>query len=187
MTEIIDDLLGLLVAEAAAIGERGAHRLAHEGDAVAPAVLVARDRRHPGLEAVAAHAVLEQGLFALLVGQELIALQLGNLGPAHHGGLQGEIGRGVLIGRELDAGFRVGLVADRAHLQAVVAGRQVLGNEAALIVGQDADRHLQAGVARLHERAPEGSAVRPGHRAGNGRGIGAGRSEDHQSKHSQGS
>jgi hypothetical protein len=135
---------------------------------------------------VAAHAILEQRFLALFVGQELVTLQLGNLGPADHGGRKREVVGGVLVGGEIDPALRVGLVADRPHLQPIFAGRQVLGEEVPLIVGEHADRHLEPRMTGLHEGAPEGRAVRSGHGAGDGRGVREGRSEDRKTENSQG-
>ena len=105
------DVFRLLVAEAAPVGERGAHRLAHVFDAAAPAVVVAHGRRHLALEAVAAHAVVDQHVLAARIRQKLDALQDRNLGPAHHALLQREVVRDVLLGGELDAALGLGAEA----------------------------------------------------------------------------
>jgi hypothetical protein len=163
--EIGHDLVGLGVAEAGAVGERGAHRLAHELDARAPAVLVGGDRRHLRLEAVAAQAIVEQGLLPARLRQELQALQYRQVAPAHRRALQREVVRRAGIGRERDAAPGLGLGAERAHAQAIFARRQVLHRVAAGIVGEHAHGHLELAVARLHERGAQRRAVRPPHRA----------------------
>ena len=117
VVEIEHDLVGLGVAEARPVGERGAHGLAHELDAHAPAVLVGGERRHLRLEAVAAQAIVEQGLLAARLRQELQALQDGEIAPAHRRRLQLEIvRRGAVVG-ERDAALRVGPGADRRTLR----------------------------------------------------------------------
>jgi hypothetical protein len=106
--EIGHDLVGLGVAEAGAVGERGAHGLAHELDPRAPAVLVGGHRRHLRLEAVAAQAIVEQRLLAARLRQELQALQDGEIAPAHRRALQRKVMRRGAVGRERDAAFGLG-------------------------------------------------------------------------------
>ena len=170
--DVIDDVLGLLVVEAedGAVDEV-AHRLAHVVDAAAPAVLVADHRRHAALEAVAGHAVGEQQVLAAPIGQELLALVHGDVAPAHIALRQREILGGVLVDAERDAALRIGLVADRAHGQPIVAGRQILDRVLALVVRQHAGGDLGLGVLRLDEGAAERLAVGPGDRAGDRRRI----------------
>ena len=178
VVEIGHDLVGLGVAEAGAVGERGAHRLAHELDARAPAVLVGGDRRHLRLEAVAAQAIVEQRLLAARLRQELQALQDGQIAPAHRRALQRKVVRRGAVGRERDAAPGLGLGAERAHAQAIFARRQVLHRVAAGIVGEHAHGHLELAVARLHERGAQRRAIRPGDRAGYAGGVGGRRDDD---------
>jgi hypothetical protein len=63
------------------------------------------------------------------------------------------------------------LVADRAHLQAIIAGRQAVDAIVTRIVGQHAHGDLGLEVARLYEGAAERFAVRPGDCAGDRRCI----------------
>ncbi len=148
-----------------------AHGLAHVIDAVAPAVLVADHRRHAAFEAVAGHAMGEQELLAARFGQQLLALVHGDVAPAHIALLQCEIVGRALVGGERDAALGIALEADGAHLQPVVAGRQVLDGVLALVVGEHADGDLGLEVAGLHEGAAEPLAVGARDGAGDGRGI----------------
>jgi hypothetical protein len=117
-------------------------------------------------------------LLAARLRQQHPALIDRNIGPADRRLLQGEIVGGVLVGIERHARLDVGLVADRADQHAVVAGRQVLHDIAALIVGQHADGHLQAGMAGLHKGAAERRAIGTGDRTGEGRGVGNRRGQE---------
>ncbi len=68
----------------------------------------------------------EQLLLAARFGQELLALVHGDVAPAHHALLEGQVLGEVLVGAKRDAALRVGLEADGAHLQAVFAGAEIL-------------------------------------------------------------
>jgi hypothetical protein len=136
VVEIVDHVLGLLLVEAEPrIHHEVAHRVLHVVDAVAPALLVARRGRHPRLEAVARHAVLEVHLLAARLGQQLLALVHRDVAPAHVARLQREVGGEALVGAELEAELGVGLEAGRLDAEPVLAGRQVLDRVAALRVG----------------------------------------------------
>ena len=108
-------------------------------------------------------------------GRSCRPCKIGQIAPAHRRALQRKVMRRGAVGRERDAALGLGLGAERAHAQAIVARRQVLHRVAAGIVGEHAHGHLELAVARLHERGAQRRAVRPGHRAGYAGGIGGAR------------
>jgi hypothetical protein len=110
-------------------------------------------------------------VLAACLRQQLLALVHGDVAPTHIALLQSKIVGRVLIGGQRDAGFRIGAEADRAQLQPVVAGRQVLDPVRALVVREHADRDLGLEVLRLHEGAAEPLAVGSRHGAGDSRGL----------------
>src|SRR5207302_2393871 len=141
----------LLIVEAALRSERITYDLAHIGDAAAPAVLVALDRGHARFEAVTTGAIGKELPLSARVRQQLEPLLDRYVAPAHHALLQREVVGSALVGGQLRALARIGLVADRAHLQTIIAHRQILGAVAPLRVGQDANRHFHLRIARLDE------------------------------------
>jgi hypothetical protein len=184
----VNDILGFLIGEVRLrppYEER--HRFAHVVDAIAPAVFVALHRSHPGLEAVAGHAMDEEQVLAALLRQKLDALVHRDISPAHVARLQGKVVRGVLVRRERHGIDRVGLIARRLDLHPIVAGRQVLDPVAALIVREHVERDLGLGTAGLHEGATERLPVRAFDRAGDSRGISGRDRERDETDHSDGS
>ena len=99
------------------------------------------------------------------LGQEHPSLIGVQVAPAHRPVLQGEIKRSVLVAGQLHARARIALVANGPDAQSIGGRRQVGNVVVALLVGQDAHRHLVLRILgnheRSHERAPSGPFTVP--------------------------
>ena len=171
--DIRSDVRRILVVEwTANSSKEKVHRFLHVGDAVPPSFFIAPRGRHARLEPVARETSPDQQILPLGIGEQNLALILGQIAPAHHSLLQRKIVGGVLFRRQTHFGARIGAIAHGFYLHLIFAGGQILNPVAPVLVRQHADQDSRARVLRLNECASERSPVRTFHRASHGGRLG---------------
>jgi hypothetical protein len=136
-------------------------------DAIAPAGFVANRGSDPSLNPVAGGAGRgglsglrrKQGALAFSRGQQLIRLIERKVGPMHFPLLQDKFERRGLIGRQVDAGARLSLIAHGTDSQFVLTGRQVRYPVLSTSAGQDADGNPGICISRLDKCALKRLAI----------------------------